>query len=266
MIKISHECPLDIFEEVQKFTDYDYFLVHLFDELPEYKQKYLKAKEKGRETILDNSIFELGKAFDQEKFAEKVLELEPDWYIIPDSLENHEETVKNNEQWKYRYPDLPGKRIGVVQGKTYSELAESYKYWDLVGLVDMIAISFDYSWYQQAVSHTRKHVSWALGRIKLLGDLFREEVINVEKPHHLLGASVPIEFKLLQLANYDWIYSIDTSNPVVHAIKGHRYETNFGLTFKESQKLHTMMNYPGEDINRDILYHNLLEFRKFVNG
>lgn len=266
MIKISHECPLEIFEQVQKVTDYDYFLVHLFDEIPKYKEKYFQAKEKARETILDNSIFELGKAFDQDKFAKKILELEPDWYIIPDSLENYSETVKNNELWKEKYSKLPGKRIGVVQGKTYQQLLQSYTYWDEVGEVDMIAISFDYSWYEKAVPHPNKYVSWALGRVMLLGKLVKDEVINVEKPHHLLGCSIPLEFKLLNLAGYNWIYSIDTSNPIVHAIKGHRYESNFGLTFKDSQKLFTLMNYPKNKIDKEILLNNILEFRKLVNG
>jgi hypothetical protein len=41
MIKIAHESPKSIFKEVQKVTDYDYALVHLFEEDPEYlKQMY----------------------------------------------------------------------------------------------------------------------------------------------------------------------------------------------------------------------------------
>ena len=34
-IKIAHEAPLSIFDEVQDQTDYDYALVHLFDESEE---------------------------------------------------------------------------------------------------------------------------------------------------------------------------------------------------------------------------------------
>ena len=36
MIKIAHESPKSIFKTVQDFTDYDYALVHLFEEDPEY--------------------------------------------------------------------------------------------------------------------------------------------------------------------------------------------------------------------------------------
>ena len=59
MIKIAHESPKSIFEEVQKYTDYDYALVHLFEEDKQYFKQFKTAVRKGREVILDNSIFEL---------------------------------------------------------------------------------------------------------------------------------------------------------------------------------------------------------------
>ena len=49
MIKIAHEAPLDIFEEVQRFTDYDYALVHLLEENPRYRDTFERAIKKGRE-------------------------------------------------------------------------------------------------------------------------------------------------------------------------------------------------------------------------
>ena len=35
-MKIAHEAPLSIFDKVQAVTDYDYALVHLFEESEEY--------------------------------------------------------------------------------------------------------------------------------------------------------------------------------------------------------------------------------------
>ena len=40
MIKIAHESPKSIFEDVQRFTDYDYALVHLFEEDEEYLNQF----------------------------------------------------------------------------------------------------------------------------------------------------------------------------------------------------------------------------------
>ena len=55
MIKIAHEAPKSIFSRVQDFTDYDYALVHLFEEDEEYLKQFQQAALKGREIILDNS-------------------------------------------------------------------------------------------------------------------------------------------------------------------------------------------------------------------
>jgi len=69
MIKIAHESPKSIFKTVQDFTDYDYALVHLFEEDPEYFKLFEDAIKDDREVILDNSIFELGNAFNPAAFA-----------------------------------------------------------------------------------------------------------------------------------------------------------------------------------------------------
>ena len=83
MIKIAHESPISIFPQVQSWTDYDYALVHLFEESPEYLELFKKALAGGREVILDNSIFELGSAFDMEKFADWTADF--DRYSLIDS-------------------------------------------------------------------------------------------------------------------------------------------------------------------------------------
>ena len=134
---------------------------------------------------------------------------------------------------------------------------------DKVAPVDMIAISFDYSYYQAICPHPNKYVSWMLGRAKLLGDLESKGVINKDKPHHLLGCGLPQEFSFYR--DYEWIYSLDTSNPVVHGIKGIRY-TDQGLWDKESQKLFEMIN---QDVNKkqlEMIRNNIQKFRWFTNG
>ena len=261
MIKIAHESPKSIFKQVQNVTDYDYALVHLFEEDPEYLKQFQEAKAKGREIILDNSIFELEEAFDAEKFAGWVLELQPTWYIVPDALEDAKKTCSQMATWINKYKNLPGKKIGVVQGKTYQQIKSCYEYMDKIAEVDMIAISFDYSYYVQSVPHPNKYVSWMMGRVKLLGDLLKDGIINENKPHHLLGCGLPQEFSFY--SDYKWIYSLDTSNPVVHGIKGIEYRED-GLWSKESQKLVELINHKVEDIN-PILY-NISKFKWFANG
>lgn len=263
MIRIYHEAPKSIFHTVQSLTDGDYALVHLFEEDEEYLNLFKEAKKKGREIILDNSIFELEEAFDAERFAYWIKELEPTWYIVPDALEDAIKTVSQMREWNKKYSDLPGKKIGVVQGKTYAEIRECYEYMDKIANVDMIAISFDYSYYRESVPHPNKYVSWMLGRVKLLGDLLRDGSINEDKPHHLLGNALPIEGKFY--GQYSWIYSMDTSNPIVHSIKNIQYQENFGLYSKESQKLFELINEPKESIDLDLVKFNVGEFKKYWN-
>ena len=264
MIKIAHEAPLDIFDEVQTLTDYDYALVHLLEENGRYRDTFERAVTRGREVILDNSIFELEEAFEADRFALWVERLKPSWYIIPDALENSTKTMEQALNWTKNYKNLPGKKIGVVQGKTYSEIVACYKFMDTRD-IDMIAISFDYSYYRDSISHPNKYVSWMLGRVKLLGDLVRDNIINEDKPHHLLGCGLPQEFSFYKNANYKWLYSLDTSNPIVHGIKNIEYGSE-GLWSKESQKLHELIDVDIEDIDIGKVKTNIQKFRWFTNG
>lgn len=260
MIKIAHESPLDLFDDVQARTDYDYALVHLFEESDEYYYKFLKAVKMGREVILDNSIFELGEAFDTEKYYKWIEKLLPEWYIIPDVLENAERTVKNAKEWQH----LTGiKSIGVAQGKTYEEMVWCYK--EIAPTVDKIAISFDYSFFEDWFSNEKtKYHKWVKGRQLLLRKMVDDGVIDIKKPHHLLGCGLPQEFA--EYRNYNFIDSLDTSNPVMAGIKGIRYNDVSGLEDKPAQKLFTIINdkHSLEQIS-DVTY-NCYWFRKIVNG
>jgi len=262
MIKIFHEAPISIFDKVQAETDGDYFLVHLFESTPEYLAKFYQAKDQGRETILDNSIFELGQAFDMKKFANWVDRLTPTWYIVPDVLENSYGTLANLNKWNKEYEGAfpESKKIAVVQGKTYEEIVRCYSEIIETGEVDMVAISFDYSYYEKTFPHPNKYMSWALGRAKLLGDLLADNIIDQTKPHHLLGIGLPLEGIFYK--DYNWIYSIDSSNPVVHGIKKIDYRVNIGLFAKESQKLHEMINYPADKIDWHLVKYNIDQFKK----
>jgi len=265
MLKISHEVPRCLLYYSENFNDYDYALVHLLEQNSRYRDTFEAAVKKGREVILDNSIFELEEAFEADRFAIWVERLKPSWYIIPDALENAEKTMQQAANWFKNYSHLPGKTIGVVQGKTYSEIKDCYRAMDQIAGVDMIAISFDYSYYTESVPHPNKYVSWMLGRVKLLGDLVRDGIINKDKPHHLLGCGLPQEFSFYKHADYNFIYSLDTSNPVVHGLKGIEYERE-GLWSKESQKLHELIDFPIEEIDIEKVTSNIEKFRWLTNG
>jgi hypothetical protein len=266
MIKIAHESPKSIFNEVQDLTDYDYALVHLLEEDDEYLAQFESAIRSGREIILDNSIFELEEAFDAVKFDKWVNKIKPSWYIVPDALEDYRKTIDQMEDWNNKGLGYKGSgKIGVVQGKAYDEIVDCYNYMNKEADVDMIAISFDYSYYNRSVPHANKYVSWMLGRVKLLGDLLRDGVINRDKPHHLLGCGLPQEFSFYKHSDYDWIYSLDTSNPVVHGIKGVSYGSD-GLWYKERQKLHELINSDIDETQLNTIKNNIQKFKWYTNG
>lgn len=267
MIKRYHEAPKCIFNEVQKVTDGDYALVNLFAEDPEYYQLFVDAVAAGREVILDNGVFELGSAWDATEFASWVEQLRPTYYIVPDVLEDSKATIESFINFTRKHPNLPGKRIGVAQGSNYSDMVECYK--TIEPYCDMVAMSFDFSWFQHPDSASNRYTQAMVGRRMMLRRMVDEGVINMSKPHHLLGVMLPQEVRYYtnptQRGMFDWIYSIDTSNPVVHGLKRIRY-MGHGLDTKESQKLYTMINAEVDAAQLDDVMHNIEVFRRFCNG
>lgn len=259
-MRIYHEAPKSVFKDVQALTDGDYALVHLFEEDPAYFKLFKEAVESGREVILDNSVFELGKSFDPDKFAHWIKKLKPTWYIIPDVFGDGDKTIDEADLFLSKYPDLPGKAVGVLQGSTYGEFERCYNYFDSTSAIGMIAISFGYPYFNTTVPHPDKLISQALGRVKLIGDLLKNNVINENRPHHLLGNSLAIEGKFYR--EYPWIYSVDTSNPIVASIKGVQYEENLGLLTKDPQKLVELIDLPRTKIDRGLMMYNIQQYRK----
>ena len=160
MIKISHESPLSMLEISRTYNDYDYALVHLFETHPEYYRFFEDSLNNGRKVLLDNSIFELGQAFDTVKYVEWINKLQPTEYIIPDVLEVCDETIYSAKKWMNStayHVHTYSRRIGVVQGTTYGELVKCYTALDQMG-IDKIAKGTPNHvkgaiWYNQLLKH-----------------------------------------------------------------------------------------------------------------
>lgn len=252
-ILVSHESPISMLEESVQYNDYDYALVHLFEKYPEYYNFFKKSIANGREVLLDNSIFELGTAFDSDKFAEAVKDLKPTYYIVPDVLEDGIQTVKNFVDFTAKYPDLPGLKIGVVQGADYDQLVNCYQY--MSEFADYIALSFNLNYYLARGRGSSKLERWCNGRQAVIQDWINDGVWNWSKPHHLLGCSVPQEYRFYVDKNIYNIRSLDTSNPVMAGIKGMRYAGDLGLKDKPQGLLADHLEAElTDDQKEDILY------------
>ena len=266
-MKISHESPLALLDQYRYYNDYDYALVHLFESEPTYLQFFKDSLAQGRKVILDNSIFELGTAFDTVKFLHWIRDLKPTEYIIPDVLEDALGTINNANIWKNIFlPDVPRgiKSIGVVQGKTYQELVNCYLHLDTFVNVDKIAISFDYSYYLEVCPHPNKWMGYSIGRAQTLTRMLKEGIINRSKPHHLLGCSLPIEFMFYR-EGFEWIESMDTSNPVVHGLLNIPYEGT-GLATKQSIKLVDLLHAKPTPLQENLIGTNVNKFKYIVRG
>ena len=275
-MRISHEVPISLSNTSRSFNSYSYALVHLFETHKPYYDFFKQEIADGRHVILDNSVFELGESFDPEKFAYYVNELKPTEYIIPDVLEEAERTKNNFIDFVEKYPELPGKKIAVVQGKTYEEIRDLYTYFLNHKSVSKIAISFDYSYYlsDDCIEYAKrinfecrddKWWKFAIGRAATLSRLEVDGVLSTEKKIHLLGCSLPIEFGFYKYLDLDtYIDTIDTSNPIVAGMLGIRYKEH-GLDEKWSQKL---VDFIEADLSAQQLmdsWYNVDMFRKIMS-
>ncbi len=260
MTVIAHEAPLSIMRKVRDVTDYSYALVHLMEESPEYVEYFEESlKMKNHFVILDNSIFELGHAFDHDKFKFWIEKINPTQYIIPDVLEDAEATTDNAADWVRSYKNSNCETIGVVQGKTYREIRDCYEALDKI--VDKIAISFDYSYYLKIGEGKTKWHQYMDGRSKLISKLYDDGVINDRRGHHCLGAALPQEGLFYRYKGWKWIDSMDTSSPVLHGIKGVKYQEH-GLDEKNPTKLVEHFNDEITPEQWNIIKYNIVAFKK----
>lgn len=260
---ISHEVPIWLLPKSLGFNDYNYCLVHLLETHPQYKEFYKNSFVNNKELLLDNSIFELGKAFDPMKFAGYIEELRPTYYVIPDVLENYEETVASYKAFINEYQGLPGAKIGVVQGKTFNDLVQCYKY--MSDNADYIAMSFDLSYYQHTGNGNTRLEKQCTGRQRFINTLIQEGIFNLQKPHHLLGCSLAKEFAYYRNQAIP-IRSCDTSNPIVAGIEGLCYNGEFGLQSKPKTKLIEYIDHQLDDVQMYRVERNVEMFRKIVTG
>ncbi len=275
-MKISHEVPIDLLDVSHSFNDYCYCLVHLLPQFSKYREHYFNSVKVGRHVLLDNSIFELGEAYDSAEFAKWVKDLSPTEYIVPDVLENSALTKQKYLEFFDTYPNLPGKVITVVQGQTYEEIKELYLFFLNEERVNKIAISFDYSYYlseeckQYAarLNFNAKNGKWweyTLGRAATLFRLKEENILSSKKKLHLLGCSLPIEFSFYKYLDLDsYIDTIDTSNPVVAGMLGKRYSTE-GLDEKWSYKLVDFIEAKLTTKQVKDAWYNVNKFKRFLH-
>ena len=129
---------------------------------------------------------------------------------------------------------------------------------------DYIAISFDYSYYKYTGHGSNKLELWCSGRQRFIQDLIDKGYWNWSKPHHLLGCSLAKEFRYYVNANINNIRSCDTSNPIVAALKGLRYNGDLGLQEKPSTMLCDLIAANVDEDTLELAHYNTTMFKHIL--
>tara|TARA_R110000803_G_scaffold104861_4_gene173082 strand:+ start:255 stop:1046 length:792 start_codon:yes stop_codon:yes gene_type:complete len=260
-IKISHETPLCLLNDSRRFNDYDYCLPHLLDEEPGYLDYFLDSKKQGRYIIMDNSLHELGKAYNHERLIHWINVLKPNEFIVPDVWESPIESIQNAEIWTlYDFPKGVEK-VAVVQATTLYEAAQCVKAYKDLGY-GKICFSYGASYYNDICTHPNKDLGKALGRLMVISTLLKTGELKQDDRIHLLGCAVPQEFGWYSGINC--IESIDTSNPVMATLEDMQYKSH-GLYQKPKANMNDFFYSLDDQIDYDLLTYNLDMFRKINN-
>jgi hypothetical protein len=216
-MKVSHESPLSLLEESKRYNDYGYCLFHLMH-ISEYKEFYNNYKG---ELYLDNSAYEeqfIDWKFDLEDFYKTIEELQPDVVIVPDELHNKEKTIQNFKD--FDVSRVPNKVMGVIQGKTFEELEECLDFMN--PRCDMIAIPFSSKAYVKKFNKNPSDEAKSIGRVHFIREMIRKGKIR-KNSLHLIGLQLPIELELYSDEEKEYIYSIDTANPIQFGMEEYLY-------------------------------------------
>ena len=268
-ILVSHESPLQLLSKSRSYNDLDYALVHLFDTHPDYLQFFKDSLNVySREVLLDNSLFELGKAFDSKRYIARVEELKPTMMIVPDVFQDSQGTMDSYTNFVGEYgktlADLGTIKIGAVHGRTWQELLNCYRY--MADNTDLVAISFDFEYFQLTGEGKTRPEKAISGRQRFISQLIDRGAWAWNKPHHLLGCSLPQEFSYYRNNNIYSIRSVDTSNPIVHGMHNVKYNGSMGLKDKINTKLADLIEAKVNDEQLDCIEYNVKEFQKILNG
>jgi len=259
-MKISHEVPRCLLVASPEFNDYDYCLPHLLDQDEEYKQYFLDAKSKGRYIIMDNSLHELGEAYEHKRLMHWVKELEPNEFIVPDVWMKAHQTASQAKYWKqFNYPKNT-KIIAVVQGEDKNSAYLCANLLLTLGY-EKLCISYGATWYNNFFPHSNLDMGKALGRVRFVQGLLNlDQFKNIKL--HLLGCSIPQEFGWYD--NHPQIESIDTSNPIMAALDGTKYSSN-GVNYKPNANMNDFFNIKFEDVKYEDIIYNTTKFREINN-
>mgnify|MGYP003335474534 FL=1 len=257
-MKISHEVPICLLEDSLDFNDYQYCLPHLLDQDEDYKNFFYKAKQQGVYIIMDNSLHELGYAYDRSRLLYWIDELKPNEFIVPDVWQDTTQSIVNAREWINLELPKSVTKVAVVQAQNFLDALLCYQTYKDLGY-KKIAFSYGAEYYLDHSNHPNKNLAKALGRIEVVSRMYNMGLIQPSDRVHLLGCQVPQEFSWYKNAGF--IETIDTSNPIMATLDGIQYGRN-GLLDKPKANMND--HFYTTEIDYNLLDWNLRMFRKLL--
>lgn len=262
-MKVSHELPLSLMHYAYQWNDYDYCLPHLLDKYEQYRLFFQKSRLDKRFIIMDNGLFE-GVEHTIEDLLDKINLIRPNIFIVPDAWNDTTTTVRSAKHWMMNYgkklKELDVDLMAVCQGQTIGDLVIMYQTLTDLGYNHIAFNHSSIAYEKEYNGNMPKLKAQMYGRMDLIKRLNDKGVIRKNHYHHLLGCSLPQEF--MNYKEYNFIKSVDTSNPILVGAEGVQY-TSSGIIFKPEHKLEHYFEKDLSDRLEDIIF-NVNKFKSYV--
>ena len=275
MIKTNCELPNSLLIYNNELNDYDFVLFHLYKKDEAYKNFYKNQRVSNPERlmILDNSAYEFfikGEELDLQEFYETIIDLKPNYYILPDVLMDKDKTIYNTTSFVNQYYDLikinssNSKPLAVLQGNSerdFDECIEVYKKLNIWA----IAIPFHNSFFKDrlpdvevamefAVNYDMTDdVRYAMGRVDYVLKNYMDKLFQFQHVH-ILGSHCPLE-KMF----YNMCHTMDTGYPVKLGIAGE-------FLFQEDKKPNIIIDdFLHDNLDQYVREKIIINIMKFKN-
>lgn len=238
MIKINSEIPLCLLDNNNELNEYDFVLFHLYKTNSKYREYFLNQRKEHPERLMifDNSAYEFfvkGEKLEAGEFYKAIIELNPDYYILPDTLMNMDKTLIDTKSFLNMYgvaiqnnKNIKSEPLAVVQGNSVTEMmycVSEYKKLE----INAVALPFHNSFYRDMdidkdimndffseFGPDNVDAEYAMGRVQLMRS-WKGWLKDSFKHIHLLGSHQPYEKKY-----YHDFDTMDTGYPVKCALEG----------------------------------------------
>lgn len=238
MIKINSEIPLCLLDNNNELNEYDFVLFHLYKTNQKYREYFLNQRKEHPERLMifDNSAYEFfvkGEKLEAGEFYKAIIELNPDYYILPDTLMNMAKTILDTKSFLNVYGvsirndvNVKSEPLAVVQGNSVAEMMHCVSEYKKLR-INAVALPFHNSFYRDMdvdedimndffseFGPDNVDAEYAMGRVQLMRD-WKGWLKYSFKHIHLLGSHQPYEKKY-----YHDFDTMDTGYPVKCALEG----------------------------------------------